>query len=317
MMWGIIGVVTTIIIGLLPLIFRRNKRQCRITYIPTESFSLYNTLVNNFESLEILNSKQPILNNLVFISGTFVCSGNMDIIVKNHMIKLGLPEGCKWIDAKLCKFSRDLNPSIKKYDDVPKEIDVLFDLFKKDEYISFQALVECEDRSYLENALGLNNKLFFFHRIPNTEEIKVGEAITKKKTWGSFLLSLFIMVLVTIPFFFVFFDYYKLDYIVFKDKGTCDEYYAYISEENTVALQERNIWSVILEMPSKEIPLDEFKSNYQSLYIYNFFNPRTMGYIIIICFVLLLFLSILLPDFLSIRRNNQLYSLYHSLEDEN
>lgn len=142
MAWGIIGVVVTIIIGLLPYMIKKKRRPCRIVYIPTESFNLYNNLVGYFDSLEILKSKQPIKNNLIFISGTFVCSGNSDIIGVDHVIKIDLPEKCKWVDAKLCRCSRDFNPSIIKNDENKREICVAFDLFKRDEYISLQALVE-------------------------------------------------------------------------------------------------------------------------------------------------------------------------------
>ena len=57
MMWGVLGIIVTIIIGVLPFIIHKKKKQCEITYIPTESFNLFYNLKSCLESIEVLHSK--------------------------------------------------------------------------------------------------------------------------------------------------------------------------------------------------------------------------------------------------------------------
>ena len=316
-MWGVIGILTTVIIGLFPYIIKRNKRPCQITFIPTESFNLYNSLVSNFESLEILKNKQPIKNNLIYISGTFVCSGMSDIVWKGHLIKIDLQTGCRLVDVKLCRCSRDFNPSIIKYDDNQKKFDVSFDLFKKEEFLSFQSLVECENRNLLKDPLELYNKLKFFHRIQDTDSIKVGEAITKKKSWRNFNISLFILLSFLIVFVWGYYNTFKNESIVYKEIATNEEYYAFLCDDNRIALQKRNVISVLLEVPSKEVSFKDFHSKYHAIYRYDFLNPHLLSYFYLFCFVVVTCILGLLPEYMLIQKNNKLYSLYHSIDEEN
>ena len=314
MMWGVLGIIVTIIIGVLPFIIHKKKKQCEITYIPTESFNLFYNLKSCLESIEVLHSKTPIKDNLLFLSGTFVCSGDSDIVGNNHIIKIELPEGCKWVENKICKSSRDFNPSFLIDDKTPREVIVGFDLFKKDEFFSIQGLVECENKDYTEDVLCFHKKLKFFHRIQNTDMIKVGEAVTTKKSWTRFCVFSFFLVLFTVLMFLTLGSSCKMENLVYKNIATQDEYYAYLSDNNTILLQKRNIVDVLLETTSKEISLNEFKTNYKESYDYDYLNPRIVSFVIVLVIYYILFLSLLIPEFILLRNNNKLYTLYHSLD---
>lgn len=142
----------------------------------------------------------------------------------------------------------------------------------------------------------------------------MGEAIIKKKSWKRFIFSLFVFTLLLLSLFLVTGNSYKMESIVYREVSSNREYYAYLINDSTVVLQKRNTIAVLFGGSTVEMPINEFLSRYRPLYIYDKWNPNLIANVTMICIVLLFIISLLLPEFVSIRRNNKLYSLYHTLE---
>ncbi len=313
MIWGLLGILVTILIGLLPFWILK-KPVSRITYIPTESFNLYNNLASNFGNLKVLNKNRAIENNLVFLSGTFVSNGGTDIPKDKHEIKIELPEGYKWIDCKISRASRDFSPSIKIDEVKPKVLKANFDLFKKEEYFCIQSLVECENGVFPKDVFGFHRGLTFFHRIEGVPCIEVGEPITKKKTWKRFFFMLTLFIVTLISFGYTLYNSPEMNRITYKEIKSGEKYYAYIANDGNIIMQNYRMVDVITGKIVKKVSIKQFQSNYEPTCYYDYYNYNMVATLISVGLILVLFAIMLIPEYMQIKKNNKLYSLYHSLE---
>lgn len=313
MIWGLLGIIATVLIGLLPFLLSK-KHACRITYIPTESFNLYNNLASNFGNLKVLNRNKPIENNLVFLSGTFVSNGGADIPKDKHEIKIELPEGYKWLDCKINRTSREFTPSIKIDEVEPKILKANFDLFKNEEYFSIQSLVECENGVFPKDVLGFHRGLNFFHRIESVSSIEVREPITQKKAWRRFFILMGLFVIFLFSTLYSVNSSFKTNRITYRDINSGEICFAYLASDGNVVIQNYNAVNMIVGTTDKKISIKSFQSNYEPTAYCNLFNYNKIAYLLSVGLTLVLFAIMLIPEYIQIRNNNKLYSLYHSLE---
>lgn len=244
---GAVGILATIVFGFLSIdLFKRKKYPGKITYIKFNLIDLLNSVANNFSEIEVLHNKIPINKNIIYIKGALVNSGDIDINRKlaEKDISMNLPEGCKWLNIKSTKFSEGLNVNVFIEDE--KRASFAFDLFRKNEFVQFEGLIEAESKD-ISSAL-IDSELEFFHRIENTSRIDIKNLLSpnqikkKKKTAIIYSIGLFLMIItISLTLIFNLFGT-KKEPIYFREKGSNSAIFYEVSKSNNneVRLKSKN-----------------------------------------------------------------------------
>ena len=128
------------------------------------------------EGINITFENIQINPSLLMLKASFINNGTIDIdsSMVHEPLKIKLPENCKWKRVKITKTSPNTNINFKM-SDVVTEFD--WDLLKKNEYFSFDALIEIIDdpkesididNEYIKK---ISKKMSISHRITNLEKI--------------------------------------------------------------------------------------------------------------------------------------------------
>lgn len=198
---GLIGTVATIVFGFLSIdLFKRKKYPGKVTYIKLSLIDLLNNVANNFKEIELLHNKQPINKNLIYIKGALLNNGDIDINSKltEKDITIELPSGCKWLDIKSTDSSEGLNATVNV--DSEQKASFKFDLFRKDEFVQFEGLIESDSKGISSDVI--NSDMVFTHRIENTSKIEkkvlLSEKEIKKKKQSAILYLIALLSILTI-----------------------------------------------------------------------------------------------------------------------
>lgn len=317
MFLAIISLLVTIIFGILSIdLFKRKKRPCKITYYPSEAINLYRNLAKGFDNLEILKDKEPIANNIVFISGIIVSNGDLDITGKDNNVNLDLPEGCKWIDLKKDTQSKGFNPSFSICKDNPQTAVFCFDLFRINEFVKFQALIEYENKDLFKSPSKIHDKISFNHRIENTIDVKKGEIIRKRIKNEGIKSAIIPLLLFCLTVFVSFFFFNGSSQITYIDRNNKHECYATVNNNNKVDIRDVNALNLFWPYSKTEISSNEFERNYKPIYKYRFFNENSIPSAILVCIIMLMFILTFVIVWYIKRRNNRLYDLFGISEND-
>lgn len=171
---AILGIIATILIGYWGVrLTTKTRRTVSLAFVEREFIPLFRTIIKNFNALEIKYKNKPITENLVLIKTSLVNDGNTDIdksmIYKS--ITIDLPKKFKCIEQIITEKSENVNASISSNNN---EVVIEWDLLKKDEYISFDLLVEINTDKDQETQTEKNNLEYYKidQRITNLKEIK-------------------------------------------------------------------------------------------------------------------------------------------------
>ena len=179
---GIIGTIATIVFGFLSIdLFKRKRYPGKITYVKHSLIDLLNNVANNFNEIELLHKNQPINKNLIYIKGVFLNSGDIDLNGKSieKDLSIELPVGCKWLDVKSTAASKGLTASVVVNSDDDKVASVKFDLFRKNEFVQFEGLIESESKDISSDII--DSDMQFSHRIENTSHVDKKNFLTEKE----------------------------------------------------------------------------------------------------------------------------------------
>lgn len=317
MVLEILGLIATIVFGILSIdLFKRKRRPCKLTYFPSEAINLYRNLAMGFDNLEILKDKQPIKNNIVYLSGVFASNGDMDITGDNHVVSMHLPEGCKWMGVKVGNSTKGINAKFYVNEDDPRNATLSFDLFRVKEYINLQALVEYEDVKAMSSLYNLHRDITFSHRIENTGDVENGEIIKRYIPLKRKYFFLAIILLMITVFFSMIMFLDNSDNVIYKEIKTNKEYSCMVSDDNMIELHSRSLLESFVEWKPEKISVSEFKKNYIPVYRYKGMSLqlKTMMFAFGFFYIIGLIMSILL--ILKARRINKLYLLYKDSEKE-
>ena len=176
---SLLGIMVSALFGTWGIIIAiRNRYPGRITYVKEQTIELFDAIGKNLPDLAVMYKNQTIKQNLVLINGAFLNTGKIDIssAMTEVPITLSLPEGFKWITAKVVSTSKEVKASI----DIKDENNIILEhsLFRCKEYIRFQALAEVpmtteDENNEKKTKMGnhLEDALSFSHRIMNTKKI--------------------------------------------------------------------------------------------------------------------------------------------------
>lgn len=173
----LLGITITVIVGVIGIIYTYRIRNIpKLTFLEQDFFSLFKSIIKNMEGINITFENIQINPSLLMLKASFINNGTIDIdsSMVHEPLKIKLPENCKWKRVKITKTSPNTNINFKM-SDVVTEFD--WDLLKKNEYFSFDALIEIIDdpkesididNEYIKK---ISKKMSISHRITNLEKI--------------------------------------------------------------------------------------------------------------------------------------------------
>jgi hypothetical protein len=227
----LLGIIITVIVGVIGIIYTYRIRHIpKITFLEQDFFSLFKSIIKNMDGINITFENIQINPSLLMLKASFINNGTIDIdsSMVHEPLKIKLPENCKWKRIKITKTSPNVNINFKM-SDVVTEFD--WNLLKKNEYFSFDALIEIID--YPKESIDIDNeyikklskKISISHRITNLEKINKENlySITKYKTFKKipvpFILLLIIefLLMISISFFNTPDEFLKNTHYIIKD----------------------------------------------------------------------------------------------------
>ncbi len=173
----LLGIIVTIMIGAMGIIYTRRIRNIpKITFLKQDLFSLFESIIKNIDGINITFENIQVNPSLLMLKASFINNGTIDIdsSMVHEPLKIKLPENCKWKRIKITKTSPNVNINFKMSDAITE---FNWDLLKKNECFSFDALIEIIDNpkesidvdsEYIEK---LSEKISISHRITNLEKI--------------------------------------------------------------------------------------------------------------------------------------------------
>lgn len=216
LVYWIFGIIISILIGFWGIWYtRKTRRYTSISFVEKEFLPLFKTIIKNLNFLEIKYKGIPISDNLVLIKASLVNTGNVDID-KSKIFKpitISLPNYFRCIEIAPTEKSKDINVNLLSDNNT---ITIEWDLFKQNEFISFDLLVEVVTSetipNYEEKRLSyylINHRIADLTRIEKYE-ININrseEQLKVKNRLGSlvlpsilFLGGLFLILFVLIEF---------------------------------------------------------------------------------------------------------------------
>lgn len=268
------GIIATLIVGAIGIWFTywlyvRKKRPCEILFLAIDCINVYNKFSLDFDSLEIQAKGKKIDNDLLFISGVFVCNGHSDIKGNGNKIRIELPDKCKWNDIKISSKSRDLLASVSINQSKPAQAKLTFGQFRMKEFITIKGLIECNNQEILSTLYNFHNSIKFFHRIEDTEDVNIGVAIRRQiKLWIHLLrqLPFFIMIVLSVL---LMYSGSGISPLTYQNKDTKIEYRAQVNSRGNISLRENTSFSDFFGKSRVEITPKEFKENYVAITKYD------------------------------------------------
>lgn len=292
---GVLGALLTILFGI--GFFKIHNRPCRITFLKLDCINFYNNLISQFDDIQILHNKKGIDNNLVFMSGVFVCTGVKDINGSNKVF-LTLPEGCKWIDTKVVKRSDGLISRFTKSGTHQTKATLEFELFREREYITCNALVEVDKNINPEKLI---DEIQFSHRIENADDVEIGEyqKISKKPIllWIKGIAMLVLLLGLAVSFFYI--D--KGNKLMYLDTASNEMYSAYVDKNLNVNLRTNSLINTLFYRNDKVVSIDELEENYVPKAVFEPWNTER------ILIMSMLFLEFILMSYLQISSIRRYY----------
>lgn len=178
---GIAGILFTMLLGVFGIrLTIKLREKVGLTFLQRDCFSVFNTLTRNLRHVEIKYKNHPISENLVYLKGTLLNSGNVDLDKSNihKPISFNLPENFSFLETNIINTSSDfrIETTIK-----PNSIIFEWDLLITNEYFTFSCLMECSNRS---DSISTPSKLFpgcfnIKSRIKNLSKVDCTEAPKK------------------------------------------------------------------------------------------------------------------------------------------
>ena len=282
-MWGIIATIlfSGLGIGVTYWLYIRKKRPCDILFLAIDCINVYNKLSLDFDSLEIKTNGQNIDNDLLFFSGVFVCNGHSDIKGESNIVNIELPENCKWNDIKISSISRELVAGVDIDKDNSQKALLTFGQFRMKEYITIKGLIECNNRKFLDNLYVFHHRIRFFHRIEDTENVKVGVIVDRQiKLWQHVLRQIPFLLMIVLTLVVIASGTSKQP-LRYQNVDTHEMYYAQVNDKGNVVLRDRLSAMNFFGANKHEISAQKFKKKYVAAVEYE-------GYEVDIMFMLFL-----------------------------
>jgi len=189
---GIFGIVITIGFGIYSVvIYKKSRKTVNLEFENKECYSLFRDDVNRL-NIELSYNKKPITSTLILLKARLKNNGQVDID-KNRIynpLKIISSPDFKWLEATVISKPNGASASIKIIDS--HNIQVNWDLLKKDEFIDLEALSETTENKDLggEKSLEFYNSLKFDYRITDLGPIYKEKQVTSQTRRHNFIMKL-------------------------------------------------------------------------------------------------------------------------------
>ena len=171
---AVIGIILTIMFGIYSIwIYQKNKKTISLELQNNECYSLFDDNINRL-NIQLLYNEQPLSNVIILLKARLINNGKIDI--DNNRIysplKILCKEKFKWLEINTTTQSNGTSASIKQNSD--NEVEINWNLLKKDEFIEFEALIEVVDNEDMQDdkAIQFYNELAFDFRITDLDSVQ-------------------------------------------------------------------------------------------------------------------------------------------------
>ncbi|WP_161888563.1 hypothetical protein [Pontibacter russatus] len=171
---GAIGLILTIGFGIYSIwTYEKSKRTVSLEFQNKECYSLFRDDVNRL-NIEMSYNKQPISSTLILLKARIINNGKIDID-KNRVynpLRIISTNDFKWLEFSIT--SHPDGASTKALLNNAQEVQVEWDLLKKEEFIEVEALVEILNGVNLgsEEAIEFFNGITFDFRITDLSSVQ-------------------------------------------------------------------------------------------------------------------------------------------------
>lgn len=167
---GIILAVASIAIAILIYFLQRNIRYPgALTFAFIEMRRVMNSTPQSYSELSLRYNDYKIEEDLYYIKFIFYNDKSYDYSIGDDEtpLRVNLPEGYKWVDARIVDSSEDVQANIINKDD--NSIFLRFNLLRKNDRIEVDGLIESKSRITLKDFV---DDIIVYHRIPNVSPVK-------------------------------------------------------------------------------------------------------------------------------------------------
>lgn len=307
---SIAGLLATLIFGWLSIgLYNRKKYPGRISFVKLAVLNLLNDIANNFKDIKLLHNNNPIRKNLVYIKGAFLNNGDIDIktLSGECNITLTLPDDYKWVDFAITSHSEDLSCVISQ--EAQNKEKISFDVFKKDEFIIFEGLVDTPQKiesKFFEDIIKFN------HRIENTAKISVetilSEKSLKSKSFMRRILGFYLIIGLLLGLL-ALVNRQDAPLRYYNSETPDVEYSAQISKDNKIVLNDvshDNFFSPVLEIfrSGKVISKEEFTKAYN---VSDYITPSVNYFVTCELVLIIIFaLFLIIPNYMMTRKTKRI-----------
>lgn len=263
---GIISIAIAVLgvgIGIPSLIvaLSRKKYPKRMEFYVLDLVRIISPLVHKYDSIKLLHNDKET-QNVSFLRGMFVCSGDEDVILKpegnNRGLRVSLPLGYHWLEVHPQEGTNGLKVDCKIDEKRAGVMYITSDLFKRDEAFTFDAYIEGGDNDRLAT-----KNIKVSHRLLNAGKIETrrvnlfGIMSKKRKLWLFGMIYAMIILLGCLSTFGLLYD----RPIRYVDKNNTESIYsAMLAKTDTVAISKgghgMNPWE------QEYMSIEDFKQNY-------------------------------------------------------
>jgi hypothetical protein len=161
------------------LVLKKKKYPGKLTLVKENTVGLFDELANNFEEISIQYENAPIKKNIIYIKGSVVNSGEIDLNLNSSEtpVKLDLNKNLNWIKANITKSSDNVKSNIE----ISSDNELIFNcgILRINEFFQFEALIETnDDKSHSTNIF---EKIKPSHRLINTQKIQTTRYLNKRE----------------------------------------------------------------------------------------------------------------------------------------
>ena len=207
----IISIIGAILAAFVPIItwFFRKERRFQLDIVIDKAVFVVNQIAGTEKSILVTIDGNPASEQVIWMTGWIVNSGNFDISSRmiEHPLTLRTTDSAQWLRGKIVHCSENVECDCEVLG--RKEMQFTWAFLRSGEYIRFEALFECPSGEIEEDwdIDAIVEKLSPFSRIENvrTESIfslsEIGERYNPTKPRKSFLVPKSIVTLVFILYF--------------------------------------------------------------------------------------------------------------------
>lgn len=263
---GIISIAIAVLFGAIGIpsfivAISRKKYPKRMEFYVLDLVRIISPLIHKYDSIKLLHNDKET-QNVSFLRGMFVCSGDEDVVLKpdgnNKGLRVSLPLGYHWLEVHPQEGTNGLKVDCKIDEKRANVMYITSELFKRDEAFTFDAYIEGGDNDRLATKnIKVNHRLLNAGKI-ETHRVDLFSMLSKKrKLWLFGVIYAMIILLGCLSTFGLLYD----RPIRYVDKQNTDNICsAILVKTDTVAISKGR--NGINPWKQEYMSIEDFKQNY-------------------------------------------------------